>query len=124
VQGHVKTPHIEINVKGDEYRPLIDFLIQDFGEKNVDIIDDSDELSDELINISQTEWFHSTDLSPGETVGIHRKNLKMTQAELGRRLGGMSRQHVSDIENGQRNISVTLSKKLAEVLGHNYRVYL
>jgi DNA-binding XRE family transcriptional regulator len=103
-----------------EYKPLIDLLKKDFGEDQVEIIDDEDE----LVEITTTDWFKEMKPTPGETVEIHRSNLNMTQAELGEAIGGRSKQYVSDIEKGRRNISLDLAKRLGEVLGHNFKTYL
>jgi len=120
MQVHVKTPHIDIQIQGEEYKPLIDLLKKDFGEEQVEIIEDEDE----LIEITSTDWFNEMKPTPGETVEIHRSNLKMTQAELGKAIGGRSKQYVSDIEKGRRNVSLDLAKRLGEVLGHSYKIYL
>ncbi len=120
MQVHVKTPHIDIQIQGEEYKPLIDLLKKDFGEEQVEIIDDEDE----LIEITSTNWFSEMKPTSGETVEIHRSNLKMTQAELGEALGGRSKQYVSDIEKNRRNISIDLAKRLGEVLDHSYKTYL
>ena len=120
MQVHVKTPHIDIKIQGEEYKPLIDLLKKDFGEDLVEIVDDEDE----LVEITTTDWFKEMQRSPGETVEIHRSNMHMTQAELGEAIGGRSKQYVSDIEKGRRNISLALAKRLGEVLGHNYKTYL
>ena len=57
-------------------------------------------------------------------MAIHRKNLKMTQKALGERLGGKSRQYISDMEKGRRTILPETAKKLSVILGHNYKRYL
>ena len=120
MQVHVKTPLIDIQIKGEEYKPLIDLLKKDFGEELVEIIDDEDE----LVEVTSTDWFNEIKPTLGETVEIHRSNLHMTQAELGKAIGGRSKQYISDIEKGRRNISLNLAKRLGKVLGHNYKTYL
>jgi len=51
----------------------------------------------------------------------HREN--MTQQELALR-SGIKRQHISEIERGERNIGVTTAKKLAMALNCNYKSFL
>ncbi len=119
MQVHVKTPHIDIQIRGEKYKPLIDLLKKDFGEDLVEIIDD-----DEFVEITSTDWFKEMKPTSGELVEIHRSNLDITQAELGEAIGGRSKQYISDIERGQRNISLDLAKRLGEVLRHNYKTYL
>ncbi len=62
--------------------------------------------------------------SPGETVEIHRRNSGLSQKELGNTVGGRSKQYISDIERGRRNISPDLARRLGKALGHNYKTYL
>ena len=116
---HVKTPLIELEVKGDAYQPLIDLLEKDFGE-NLEIIEDEDE----FIDIADTDWYKETQVSPGVMVRIHRGNIGLTQAQLGNKIGDKSKQYISDIEKGRRQISLNLAKALGEVLGHNFKSYL
>jgi DNA-binding XRE family transcriptional regulator len=120
MQVHVKTPHIDIHIQGEEYKPLIDLLKKDFGEELVEITENEDE----LVEITSTDWFKEMKPGAAETVEIHRSNLKMTQAELGKAIGGRSKQYISDIEKGRRTISLDLAKRLGEVLGHSYKTYV
>ena len=116
---HVKTPLIELEVKGDLYKPLMDLLEKDFGE-NLEIIDDDEE----FIDIADTDWYKKTVVTPGDMVKIHRRNIGLTQAQLGSKIGSKSKQYVSDIEKGRRQINIKLAKTLGEVLGHSYKSYL
>ena len=116
---HVKTPLIELEVKGDIYQPLMDLLKKDFGE-NLEIIEDDEE----FIDIADTDWYKKTVVNPGDMVRIHRVNIGMTQAQLGNKIGNKSKQYVSDIEKGRRQINITLAKVLGEILEHNYKSYL
>ena len=45
---------------------------------------------------------------------IFRENRNMTQAELGKMLGGLPRQHVSNMENGLRPISKKIALRLSK----------
>ncbi len=116
---HVKTPLIELEVKGDVYQPLMDLLKKDFGE-SLEIIEDDEE----FIDIADTDWYKETSVSPGDMVRIHRINIGLTQAQLGNKLGKKSKQYVSDIEKGRRQINIKLAKVLGEILGYNYKSYL
>jgi len=53
-------------------------------------------------------------MTPGTYMKIYRENRKMTQTELGKILGGLPRQHVSNMENGVRPISKKIAIKLAK----------
>lgn len=83
-----------------------------------------DAVSNDLVSVEDLPWYQEITVTPGETMAIHRKNLKMTQRELGKRLGGKSRQFVSDLEKGRRPILAETAKKLSVILGHNYKRYL
>jgi transcriptional regulator with XRE-family HTH domain len=56
-------------------------------------------------------------MTPGDSVETYRKNAGFTQAELGKKLGKFSRQNISDIEHGRREISKELARKLSVLFG-------
>jgi DNA-binding XRE family transcriptional regulator len=113
MQAVVKTPHIEINIKGDIPRKIIKLLQEEYGKK-VHLTEDCD---DELIDIFETDWYKkiSAEKTPGDNIKIYRKIHKITQEKLGELLGGIPRQHVSNMEKGSRPISKNTAKKLAEI---------
>jgi plasmid maintenance system antidote protein VapI len=49
---------------------------------------------------------------------VYRQDRELSQAALGRGLGGLSRQNVSDMENGRRPIG----RRMAERLGRFFDV--
>jgi len=116
MQVHVKTPRIDI--KGEDFPELIEFLRKTVGEDQIEIFDDN------FTDITETDWYNELEVTAGETAEIHRKNLNLTQAELGEKLGGKSKQFISDIEKGRRNISLKIARQLGDILGHNYKAYL
>ncbi len=52
-----------------------------------------------------------------------RKREGLTQADLAARLG-ISQTHISEMERGKRPIGKEMAKRLAKVLGVDYRVFL
>jgi len=52
-------------------------------------------------------------MNPGDYLKGYRVSRGMTQIELGIILGGIPRQHISNMEKGIRKINVELAKKLA-----------
>ena len=54
-------------------------------------------------------------MTPGTYLKIYRENFGLTQAELGKRLGNVPRQHISNMECGSRNISLKTAKKLSQI---------
>lgn len=109
----VKTPHIEINIKGEIPQKLLTVLEEEYG-KDVEITEEDDE---ELLNIFETDWYKNikAQMIPGDNVRIYRENFGFTQTELGKRLGNIPRQHISNMERGSRNISLKMAKKLAKI---------
>jgi len=119
MQVVVKKPHIKFSINADVDVPTtflekLAVFIQNEYNSDVNVIYDHD---DELIDITETEWYQDMEKSrhPGTTVKIYRQNIKMTQKELGEKLGGFSKQYISDIENGRRNISLEIAKKLSVI---------
>ncbi|MBT4504372.1 MAG: helix-turn-helix transcriptional regulator [Gemmatimonadetes bacterium] len=115
MQAVVKTPRIEVNIKGEIPSKLISLLEEEFGE-NLQIAEESDE---EKVNIFGTDWFQEikTQTTPGDNLKIYRENHSLTQAKLGELLGGIPRQHISNMERGIRPISIKNARKLAEIFG-------
>lgn len=72
---------------------------------------------DELVSVSDTAWYDDmqTVMSPGEYVRLYRENHGWSQADLGSKLGTVSRHRVSDIETGKRTISKEMAKKLCDL---------
>jgi DNA-binding XRE family transcriptional regulator len=109
----VKTPHTKIRIQGRISNRLLDVLVQEYGE-DVQITRDSD---DEKVDVFQTEWYKriKKKLTPGTYMKVFRQNKGMTQAQLGTALGGLPRQHISNMENGSRPISKKTALRLAEL---------
>src|SRR5208337_41604 len=108
----VKTHRTSIRIKGKISNKLMEVLVSEYG-KDVKLTRDPD---DELVDVFQTDWYKNTKktMTPGTYMKIYRENRKMTQAELGKILGGLPRQHVSNMENGVRPISKKIAMKLAK----------
>ena len=70
------------------------------------------------VPIEDSAWYQgiAEATTPGEAMRLYRENRRMTQGDLARLLGkGVSRQRVSDQENGRRAISRRMAKRLAEI---------
>ncbi len=111
MQAVVKTPRIEIHIKGDIPKKLLSVLEQEYGQQ-VQFIDD-----EETVDIFQTDWYRQTKskMTPGDNLKIYRTNNELTQARLGEMLGGLPRQHISNMEAGARSISLKMARKLSEI---------
>ncbi len=108
----VKTPHTKtplFEVKGDVPNKIIQYLKQNY---DVEVTTDENE---EYVDITKTDWFNEIEVTPGEAMRIYRNNFGFSQAELGKRLDGLSRHNISDMENNRRGISKGIAKKLSVV---------
>ncbi len=101
-------------VKGDIPSDVMGYLKEKFGQ-DIEIVKEEEE----LVNVVDTKWYKKINSSttPGETMKIYRENLALSQTELGKKLGKFTRQKISDMENGKRNISKEVAKKLSLVFG-------
>ncbi len=110
----VKMRHTDqtlFEIKGDIPQEDLDYLQKKYGE-NLKIQGD-----DEYERITETEWFTEIQkqITPGDCIKIYRENLGWSQSELGEKIGGLSIQKISDLENGRRGISKAIAKKLSKV---------
>jgi DNA-binding XRE family transcriptional regulator len=109
----VKTPVTKIRIKGRVPNKLIDLLAEEYGNA-LQITPDPE---DEKLDVFQTDWYKNLKkkLRPGSYIKVFRQNRNMTQTELGKALGGIPRQHISNMENGIRPISKKTALKLAKI---------
>ena len=113
MQAVVKTPRIEIIIKGEIPDKLMSVLNEEYGEQ----VRSSDDVGGDLVDIFETEWYRSvkSGTTPGVNLRIYRENHGLTQARLGQMLGGVPRQHISNMEREVRSISLRTARKLAEI---------
>ena len=113
MQAVVKTPRIEVSIRGELSPKLIAVLEEEFG-KELLLTEESDE---ETVDIFATDWYREiqSKTTPGDTLKIYRENHGLTQAQLGEMLGGIPRQHVSNMERGIRPVSMKTARKLAKI---------
>lgn len=107
---HVKTPHTKIEIEGEVSEKLLEVIKSEYE----DIVDISE---DEYIDPFKTDWYKSTKgkMTPGDRLRIDRENMGFTQQTLGLKLGKFSRHYISDLENGRKNISIQVAKKLSVI---------
>ena len=116
MQAVVKTPRIEISVRGAAIPPkLMDVLKEEYGPELSLVEDDGDNLVDAF----ETQWYKGVKekMTPGTYLRIYRENKGLTQLQLGEVLGGIPRQHISNMEHGRRSISLKMARKLSLLLG-------
>jgi DNA-binding XRE family transcriptional regulator len=109
----VKTPRINLKIEGQIPDWIMVGLKKEFG-KQVKISADDEE---PMIRVTDSNWYKETKkkVSPGKTMRVYRENSGLTQEELGKKLGGLTRQYVSGMEHGSRGISKTMAKKLSKL---------
>ncbi len=112
MQVHVKTPHIKIDIEGEIPESILAIVKKEYGTK-VKIANDNDE----YISATETEWYKKTmaDMTPARAMKAYRLSRGMTQIELGKELGDVPRQHISNMEKGIRKINIELAKKLSRI---------
>ncbi|MFP4573830.1 MAG: helix-turn-helix transcriptional regulator [Desulfobacterales bacterium] len=115
----MKKPHIR--VEGEISPELIEYLQLKYGD--VEVIEDEDE---ELVEVTKSSWYKNirAQMTPGENMRIYRKLHKLSQAELGKKLGRFSRQNISNMECGHRGISKSVALRLAELFDVSVEKFL
>ena len=113
MQAVVKMPHIKIKIEGRISNRLLSVLKEEYGPE-VKVVSEAD---DEKMNIFETDWYKRIKgrMNPGQNLRVYRENKGMTQIELGKLLGGLPRQNISNMEKGLRPISKKMALKLAEL---------
>ena len=74
------------------------------------------ENKEDFVDFHDTEWFKEVEpeLTPASNLVFYRTLMKMTQTELGEKLG-VSKQVISDMEHERRSISKAMTKELAKI---------
>jgi DNA-binding XRE family transcriptional regulator len=113
MQALVKMPHIDIQITGAIPPRILNLLEVEYGE-NLKLIENED---DESMDAFETDWFKAVEkeLSPASNMKFYRQLHHLTQEELGKRLGGIPKQHISNMENGKRPISKRTAKQLSQI---------
>ena len=112
MQALVKTPHTSINIQGDISSRVLDVLQSEYGDKLKVYRGE-----DEYLDVTQSDWYKEikAETTPSDAMRIYRKNRQWTQAQLGKKLGNVPRQIISNMESGKRSISLATAKKLSVI---------
>ena len=81
---------------------------------------------DDLVSYDEMKAFMDDLLGErtvGDAIRVYRDRENITQQELALK-SGIKRQHISEIERGERSVGVVTAKKLASALNCNYRSLL
>jgi DNA-binding XRE family transcriptional regulator len=108
----VKTPRIDVRIKGDVPSRLLQILKREYGS-DLKLVDDDDI---ETVDFFQTDFYRETKMlmTPGTYIKIYRENQGWTQEQLGEKLG-VSKTFICDIEHGRRAVSKEAAKKLSRI---------
>jgi DNA-binding XRE family transcriptional regulator len=111
----VKKPHTNISlfeIKGDIPSQVLSYLQQQFGQQ-IEIVENEEE----TVNIFETNWYKqiNTTLTPGDAMKVYRENHRLTPAELGKKLGDLTAEEISEMEYNTRKINREVAKKLSHL---------
>jgi len=105
-----------LEIQGDQIPDSLLKAVRDVvSDEALEIIDGDDEYVNWFDSDLQREIEAQT--TPGDVVRIYRENRGWTQKELGEKIGGASRQYVSDIEKNRRRLTAETAVKLSRVFG-------
>ncbi len=112
---HVKTPPTNIEITGEGAMDILNALKEKF----------SVEPMGEYMPYKMTDFYK--EMKKGWTVGAeiraNRGKFGFTQEVLGKKIG-VSKQYISDLENGRKAVSVKTAKALGLVFERDYRRFL
>ena len=109
----LRTRDTFIEIRGAIPGAVIDVLRQEYGRRLIIRIEWEERMPD-ILNLPLYEQEPSK-MSPAAYLRFFRRDKSLTQAELGMQLGGLSRQHISDMENGRRTIGRWTATKLSRL---------
>lgn len=106
-------------IEGDIPAKLLNLLKKEYGS-SVQIIED------ETLLAVDTDWYKKTkkNMNPAKYLCLYREARGLTQEQLGKMLNGLSRQRISDMENGRRIINKDVAKKLAKIFNTSIEKFL
>lgn len=112
MQALVKTSRTSIYIQGEIPSHILEMLRNEYGGELK--IYEGDE---EYVEVTESDWYKEVAeiTTPGDAMRIYRKNHQLTQEQLGKKLGNIPRQIVSNMERGKRSISLATAKKLSVI---------
>ncbi|GHV37788.1 hypothetical protein AGMMS49546_06720 [Spirochaetia bacterium] len=111
----VKRPPTEFVIQGNVPEKFINLLKKDYGSA-VTVKRDAEDGDDEYEIATEAAWFKELQAKkkPGDTLRFYRRLHKMTQPALGILLG-VSKQKISNMENGIIPVSRQTALKLEKI---------
>ncbi len=111
----VKTARIFIKIEGVVSWNLLSVLQEEYGRKLIVTSMTGERMQDILMAPFYEP--ERMEMSPGDYLRRFRLDKDLTQAELGRQLGKIPRQNVSNMEKGRRPISRMMAIRLSRFFG-------
>jgi DNA-binding XRE family transcriptional regulator len=107
----VKTPHIEMSLRGEGVRELLAWI-----RKRYDVAVLAEEPDDALVPIESTAYWQQMERNRvGSLLAGARLKAGLTQAQLAAKLG-LRQNMISDYERGRRTYSDAMAERLSGVL--------
>jgi len=107
----VKTPHIEISIRGERVEELIAWL-----RKKYDVSVVAREDGEDLVSVEETGFWKKMEKNRvGNLLAGARLKARLTQEQLAKKLG-IQQNMVSDYERGRRRLSSPMAKRFSDVL--------
>lgn len=107
----VKTPRIDVRIQGEISPLMMEVLKKEYGRK-LHIQAENNE----SVNYFETPFAKAMDkkITPADCIQTYRENLGLTQEELGKKVR-VSKNYVSDWENGHRKVSKEKAVRLSKL---------
>lgn len=115
VLARVRTNRVYVEIKGMIPARLLQCLRDEYGRRLILKC----EWGERLPNILDAPLYEREpkEMSPGAWLRYFRQDGGLSQAKLGQEIGGVSRQNVSHMEYGRRQISRQMALKLSSYFG-------
>ena len=111
----VRTKGICILIEGVIPSALLEVLREEYGPYLILRVDPIER----MVDVMHAPLYARVqkELSPGGYLKLYRQDRRLTQRELGEKLGGVPRQNIGGMENGRRPISRMMAVRLASFFG-------
>jgi DNA-binding XRE family transcriptional regulator len=108
----VRTNHVWIVIKGVIPPSLLHLLRLEYGTH----VREHSEFGEQMRNVLDAPLYEKEplEMSPGDYIRLFRKEAMLSQSELGRKIGGVSRQNICRMERGRRPISRKMALRLSD----------
>lgn len=109
MQAVVKKLHtdIDVNISGKGLKDFLKLIKDNIA--GIQIVEEEDD-DDEYVNVENTDWYKSIELTPAKVLKIRMENADMTFAELAKK-SGIAAPNLALMESGKRNIGARTTKK-------------